>query len=130
MTRLLAFATVLAATALLAATGGGAVPASGAQTITAKTRLVLTTGPGFSITLKTTAGKAVKSMKVGTYTVTVRDRSSMHNAHVVAPGYNRKTTVSFVGTQTWKVKLAQAGTLRFLCDPHASFMKGSAKVVR
>ena len=61
-------------------------------------------------------------MKTGTYTVTVRDRSTMHNAHIVAPGFNRKTTVPFVGTQSWKVKLAKVGTLRFLCDPHASSM--------
>ena len=59
-------------------------------------------------------------MKVGTYTLTVRDRSRFHNAHVVGPGYNRKTTLAFVGTQRWKVRLARAGTLRFLCDPHAS----------
>jgi plastocyanin len=112
--------------------GSGSSPSTGGPpAITAKTRLVLTTGPGFSITLKTKAGTAVKVLKTGTYGVTVRDRSSMHNAHVVAPGYNRKTTVPFVGTQTWKVKLAKAGTLRFLCDPHASSgMRGSAKIVR
>lgn len=133
MTRLLTLATVLATAMLLTATGGGATPTTelqGAPVVTAKTKLVLTTGPGFSITLKTAAGKAFKSMKTGTYTVTVRDRSSIHNAHVVAPGYNRKTIVPSVGTQTWKVKLAKVGTLRFLCDPHASSMKGSATVVR
>ena len=98
--------------------------------ITPKTTLRLTSGPGFAISLKTTAGKAVTSMRTGTYTVTVRDRSRAHNAHAVAPGYNRRTTVPFVGTQTWKMKLARAGTLRFLCDPHAAQMKGSARIVR
>ncbi len=94
-------------------------------------KLLLTSGPGFTITLKTAAGKAAKSVKLGTYTVVVRDRSSIHNAHLVAPGYNRKTTVPFVGTQTWKVKLAKPGTLRFQCDPHAAQgMKGAAKIVR
>jgi plastocyanin len=35
------------------------------------------------------------------------------------------------GTQTWKVRLAKTGTLRFLCDPRALVgMKGSAKIVR
>lgn len=111
--------------------GSGSQPSTGGSTaITAKTKLVLTSGPGFSIALKTAAGKAVKTMKTGTYTVTVRDRSTMHNAHIVAPGYERKTTVPFVGTQTWKVRLAKAGTLRFLCDPHASRMRGSAKILR
>jgi len=100
--------------------------------VTAKTKLLLTAGPSQIITLKTAAGKAVKTMKLGTYTVTVRDRGRDHNAHIVAPGYNRKTSpVSFRGTQTWKVALKKTGTLRFLCDPHAAEgMRGSAKVIR
>ena len=66
-------------------------PPSGGGAITAKTKLRLTSGPGFSITLKTAAGKAVKTMTRGTYTVTVRDRSRIHDAHLIAPGYNRLT---------------------------------------
>ena len=71
-------------------------------------------------------------MKRGTYTMVVRDRSRIHNAHVVAPGFNRKTSpLTYKGSQTWKVKLRKTGTLRFLCDPHArGGMKGSAKIVR
>jgi plastocyanin len=107
-------------------------PKPPAGTVTPKTKLVLTSGPGFTITLKTTAGRAVKTMRKGTYTLVVRDRARIHNAHVVAPGYNRRTSpLTFVGTQTWKAKLARTGTLRFLCDPHALMgMKGSAKIVR
>lgn len=101
-----------------------------AAPITPKTKLQLTSGPGFTIRLRTSAGKSFRSMQTGTYTVTVRDRSSAHNAHVVAPGVNRATSVPRTGTQTWKVKLAKAGTFRFLCDPHSSQMKGSAKIVR
>lgn len=99
--------------------------------VTPKTKLALTSGPGYTITLKTSAGKAVKTLRTGTYTVVVRDRSSLHNAHVVGPGANRLTTVPFTGTRTWKVKLAKAGTLQFLCDPHATQgMRGAAKIVR
>jgi plastocyanin len=99
--------------------------------VTPKSRLVLTSGPGFSITLRTAAGADVKTMKVGTYTVAVRDRSRIHNARIVAPGYRRATTLPFVGSQTWKVVLAKPGTLRFLCDPHAlTGMRGSARIVR
>ena len=94
-------------------------------------KLVLTSGLGYTITLKTQAGKAVKSLKLGTYTVVVRDRSNFHDAHIIAPGFNRTTTVAFVGTKTWKMKLAKTGTLRFQCDPHArQGMRGSAKIVR
>lgn len=98
--------------------------------VTPKTKLQLTSGPGFAISLRTSAGKAVTSMRTGTYTVVVRDRSRIHNARLRAPGYNRATTVSFVGQQTWKVRLARTGTLRFVCDPHAVQMKGSARIVR
>jgi plastocyanin len=106
-------------------------PPPATAVVTAKTKLVLTAGPEQVITLKTTAGKPVKTMKLGTYTMVVRDRGRIHDAHVVTPGFNRKTTpLTFTGTQTWKVSLRKAGTLRFLCDPHALVgMKGSAKIV-
>lgn len=103
-------------------------PSGGA--VTAKTRLVLTAGPSQTITLRTAAGRAVRTMKRGTYTVTVRDRSRTHNARIVAPGFRRATTLGFVGRQTWKVKLTRTGTLRFLCDAHPARMKGSARIVR
>lgn len=100
--------------------------------VTPKTKLALTSGPGYTITLKTSAGKTVRTMRTGTYTVVVRDRSSIHNAHLVGPGgANRFTTVPYTGTRTWKVSLARGGTLQFLCDPHArQGMRGSAKIVR
>lgn len=111
----------------------GTPPSSGptSPVVTPKTRLVLTSGPGFSITLRTAAGAEVKTMKVGTYTMVVRDRSRIHNARVVAPGFKRATTLPFVGTQRWRVALTRPGTLRFLCDPHAlTGMRGSARIVR
>ncbi len=116
---------------LVSGTPATADPSVTPAPVTAKSKLVMTSGPGFVINLKTAGGKAVKTMRTGTYTVSVRDRSRLHNAHIVAPGYNRKTTLPFVGSQTWKVALGRAGTLRFLCDPHASQgMRGSAKIVR
>ena len=113
-------------------TSGTPAPAPGPKPITAKTKLVVTSGPTRAITLKTAGGAAVKLMKVGTYSVTVRDRGAIHNVHLKGPGYDRKTTpVSYRGTQKWKVALKKAGTLRFLCDPHAGQgMKGSAKIVK
>ena len=84
-------------------------------------------GPGFSITVKS-GGKAVKTLKAGTYTLVVADKSSIHNFHLKGPGVNKKTTVPFTGTVTWKVKLTK-GTYTFQCDIHASSgMKGTFKV--
>lgn len=107
-------------------------PPAQSPAVTARTRLVLTSGPAEVITLKTSAGKAVKQMRLGTYKVTVRDRGRDHNAHVRAPGFDRKTKpLEYTGTQVWTIKLARTGSFRFLCDPHAiTGMKGSAKIIR
>jgi plastocyanin len=86
-------------------------------------------GPGFSIELKQ-AGKDVKTLKAGTYTIKVQDKASIHNFHLKGPGLNKSTTVPFVGTQTWKITL-KPGTYTYQCDPHAARgMKGTFKVTK
>jgi hypothetical protein len=85
-----------------------------------------TVGPGFTITL-TQGGKKVTKLKAGSYTITVADKSSIHDFHLTGPGVNKKTAVGYKGTQTWKVTLKK-GTYTFRCDPHASFMHGSFTV--
>ena len=110
---------VVAALAALALT---AVPAQAAT----PTKLVATVGPGFNITI-TKAGKKVKTLKPGRYVISVRDRSSIHNFHIKGPGVNKDSGVAPTGTKTWRVTLKK-GTYRFVCDPHASSMKGSFRV--
>ena len=84
-------------------------------------------GPGFSIEVEK-AGKDVKTIKAGTYTMKVQDKSSMHNFHLIGPGLNKKTSVSFTGETTWKIKL-KPGRYTYQCDPHASSgMKGHFRV--
>lgn len=92
-------------------------------------RLTLTIGPTAAITLTNAAGKRITSTKAGAYSITVRDRSKVHNAHLVGVGVNRKTTLAGTGTQTWKVKLS-AGLLRFFSDRSPTAVKGSIRVVR
>jgi plastocyanin len=108
----------LAAAAALAVAGsaGAATP-----------KLVATDGPGFTITLKDASGKTVKSLKKGTYTIVVSDKSNIHNFHLAGPGVNKKTDVGFQGQKTWTVTL-KSGTYKYVCDPHASTMHGSFKV--
>jgi plastocyanin len=91
-------------------------------------RLVATVGPGFTITLKRGTRKVTR-LKAGVYTITVRDRSRIHNFRLFGPGVNKATTVRFLGTRTWKLRL-RPGLYRFRCDPHRSAMKGSFRVVR
>jgi hypothetical protein len=66
-------------------------------------------------------------VKPGTYSIVVRDRSTVHNFHLVGKGVNRKSTLAGTGTATWKVKLA-AGVLRFYSDKAPKTVKGSVRV--
>lgn len=101
----------LAAAALVAATAAQAAPP----------KLVGTVGPGFTITLKK-AGKLVKTLKAGKYTVVVSDKSNIHNFRLKGPGLNKQiTTVGFQGTKTVTVTLKK-GTYAYQCDPHVTIM--------
>ena len=91
-------------------------------------RLALTVGPGFTISLRTLAGKRVTVLRPGAYTVVASDRSAIHNARLRGAGASRTTGVGFVGTKTWRVVLRN-GTLTILCDPHASRMRTTVRVV-
>jgi plastocyanin len=90
-------------------------------------RLSLTVGPGFTISLKTLAGRKVTRLRPGAYTLTVRDRSKSHNARVRGATATRATGVGFVGTRTWRVVLRK-GTLVIQCDPHKATMRQTVRV--
>ncbi len=90
-------------------------------------KLFGTVGPGFTITLKTSSGKTVKSVTAGTYTFVIADKAIIHNFHLSGTGVNKKTGVAFKGTSTWKLKLSKGKTYKFRCDVHPATMKGSFK---
>jgi plastocyanin len=114
-------------TAFLVAIAVAVAVPSAALARTNANSLVGTVGPGFTITL-TQGGKAVKTLKAGSYTIKVQDKASIHDFHLIGKGLNKSTTVPFTGTQTWKVTL-KAGSYTFQCDPHAAEgMKGTFKV--
>ena len=91
-----------------------AVPAYGATSANALTG---TDGPGFTITMDKS------TVKAGTYTITIHDRSNIHDFHLTGPGVDKKTSVPAVSTTKWTVKLKK-GTYRFVCDPHKTIMHG------
>ena len=100
-------------------------PASG-QAATPK--LVGSVGPGFTISLKTAAGTKVTTLKPGTYAITVRDRSRIHDFRLQGPALNKVfSTVGAVGTKTVTVRLG-SGRYQFFCQPHASAMHGAFSV--
>jgi plastocyanin len=87
----------------------------------ANTSLTGTVGPGFTISMNK------KTVKAGTYLITIHDRSSIHDFHLTGPGINKTTSVPKVGTTKWTVKLKK-GTYHFVCDPHRAIMHGILKV--
>ena len=80
-----------------------------------------TVGPGFTITMNK------KTVKAGTYVVTIHDLASIHDFHLTGPGVDKKTSVTGTGTTNWTVKLKK-GTYHFVCDPHHTIMHGVLKV--
>ena len=103
-----------AATTEASATTGGA---GGGTTLNGSV------GPGFEISLDSTDG-----IPAGDYTIVVNDQSSAHNFHLTGPGgVDVATDVSGEGEESLDVTL-EAGEYTFVCDPHASQMKGSFTV--
>ena len=102
--------------------GGGGGGASASGTLEGET------GPGFEIEVKQN-GEDAESVKAGTYTLKVEDKSDQHNFHLIGPGVDQTVTdVGFVGDKTVTVTLKK-GTYTYRCDPHASSgMKGTFQV--
>jgi plastocyanin len=80
-------------------------------------------GPGFEISLDGTDGIAA-----GDYTLVVNDQSSAHNFHLTGPGgVDVSTDVGGEGQESFEVAL-EPGEYTFVCDPHASQMRGTFTV--
>jgi plastocyanin len=80
-------------------------------------------GPGFEIGLDGTDG-----LQPGDYTLVVNDQSPEHNFHLTGPGgVDVSTDVSAEGEESFDVTL-ETGEYTFVCDPHASQMRGTFTV--
>ena len=134
---LIAILLVGAALVLSATACGGSDSTSGEETTTAEgggaasgsATLEGEVGPGFTIEVSQN-GEDAESVKAGTYTLKVEDKSSAHNFHLIGPGGfdNQVTDVPFEGEKTVTVTL-EKGTYTYQCDPHASGgMKGTFEV--
>ncbi len=108
----------IAAVSLLFVTTASAAPKT----------VVGTVGPGFTIGLKLDGKKVTRLKTRVPYRFTVNDKSTAHNFHLTGPGVNKVITgVGYTGTKSVVVTLKK-GTYRFVCDPHASSMRGSFRV--
>jgi plastocyanin len=123
MTRTLRVVVAAAASLFALTVAATATAASAPKTVQG------TVGPDFTIHL-TLKGKSVTTLKTGVrYRVLISDRSSIHDFHLTGPGLNRMlTTVDFTGTRSFVLTLRK-GVYRYFCDPHASVMHGSFRVV-
>ena len=114
--RTLLFASAVLGVAVLAASSFG-------QTRAHRTLVgVVGHHDAYTITL-TTNGKAVKTLKAGTYTLSIHDDSSIHNYELDGPHGKSWafTSVPFKGVKTVTLKLI-AGTYKAFCAPHESVM--------
>jgi hypothetical protein len=106
---------------------GLALPLSAPAGTTATTPIKLTgvTGPGFTIAVRR-AGTKVTRLRPGKYTITVSDKSGLHNFVLTGPGIRNKviTGLGFTGRRTATVTLKR-GRYEYYCTPHRSMgMKG------
>lgn len=113
--------------ALLAALAVALAASASSQAATPK-KLIANVGPGFTISLKTAAGKNLTTLEPGVYSITVRDRSRIHDFRLRGPGVSKVVSgVTPVGTRTATVRL-RVGRYQFLCQPHANAMRGAFRV--
>src|SRR2546428_6456667 len=98
-------------TTILATLAFASVTFAAASTNTNTNTLTGTVGPGFTITMNK------KTVKAGTYVITIHDLASIHDFHLTGPGVDKKTSVTDTDTTKWIVKLKK-GTHHFQCDPH------------
>jgi plastocyanin len=115
-------AAVTAVTALGLA--GAAMASTSSSAATPKLVGKVGINDAFAISLKTPAGKNVKTLKSGFYKLTVTDGSDIHNFQIEGPGLDKRvTSVSFKGTKTVTIHLRK-GKYKFYCMPHESSMFG------
>jgi plastocyanin len=118
----------VAAVAVLGTTGAAIGVASAASTATPTLNGTVGINDAFKISLKTSSGKKVTTLKSGFYKLKVTDGSDIHNFQIEGPGLDKRvTTVNFKGTKTVRVHFRK-GKYKFYCQPHESSMFGFFKV--
>jgi hypothetical protein len=108
----------------LALVAASAVAAMAFARPTMTPTLVGTDGPGYKITL-TQSGKTVKTLKHGTYTFVIHDKSSIHGWSLDGPHGFAKDIAKIPSIRTTTVTLTlKAGKYKFYCPNHEAIMFG------
>ena len=104
-----------------------AFPSAAAQADNPKLNAVVGTNNAFVISLRDASGNLVTHLDPGTYDIAVADRSEMHDFHLKGPGVDNSTGIESIENATWTVTFTD-GRYSFMCDPHASTMRGAFTV--
>lgn len=119
------------AAAALGLAGAAAIAATAVPSGNAKDRFDLKGevygNATFKIEMKNQAGRKLTRIKAGTYRIKIEDKASIHNFRLKGPGVNRATSVPRRAETVWTVRL-KPGRYVFVCDPHATTMRGSFRV--
>jgi hypothetical protein len=104
----------------LATAAIAALAFAGLALATTVPKLAGTVGPGFTIGLKNAAGQKVTTLKPGKYSITIADKSTVHDWTLTGPGYSGKhlTTLDFVGTKKNLALTLKAGKYKYFCSLH------------
>lgn len=81
----------------------------------------------FTISLTDPSGQAISNLQAGTYSLTIKDESTLHNFHLTGDGVDKTTSIGSTSTSTFSVTF-KPGTYTFICDPHSSQMHGKFTV--
>jgi plastocyanin len=103
---------------------GASMPAQAKDTFQLKGEVYASS---FKIEMTNAAGRTLKTVRAGTYRIKIEDHATIHNFHLKGPGVNKKTTVAGRIETIWTLRL-RPGKYTFVCDPHASIMRGSFRV--
>jgi Copper binding proteins, plastocyanin/azurin family len=86
------------------------------------------TNDGLDIGLADQNGAPVVRIPPGTYTIVVRDRSTLHNFHLASnedPSVDFRTELDFVGEMSFTVTLKDRVRYAYACEPHFQTMNGA-----
>jgi plastocyanin len=119
------------AAAALGLAGAAAIAATAVPSGNAKDRFDLKGevygNTAFKIEMKNAAGRKLTRIKAGTYRIKIEDKATIHNFRLKGPGVNRATSTPRMTETIWTVRL-KPGRYVFVCDPHATTMRGSFRV--
>jgi plastocyanin len=89
---------------------------------------IVGTNDAFVITLNDATGKKVSELVTGTYTVLVKDQSTIHNFRLASnedPDVDFRTDLEFVGEKSFTVTFKASTVYAYACEPHWQTMSGN-----